>query len=292
MPATATLAEVVRDAIGRTTRALFEADPHLRRDEDPEWVHSSRVAVRRLRSDLRVFASFFDPVWVRETRAELRWLADLLAPVRDADVLLAHIASLACRLPAQDRAQTGVMCAGIAAARAEAQRRLRAAMDEPRYTALLARLTAAAHTPALVPEAGSGAVTVLIDEVRRAWRRVKKTTRKLGSNPSDDELHVLRIRAKRFRYGLEAVAPVLRARSGRFQRRLVELQDLLGELHDAVVERQRLRASAAGGPTAFVAGELARLETETRDRARRRWRRAWQITARAGRRFWRRWRAE
>ena len=65
---------------------LVSNDPATRLGE-AEPLHQMRVATRRLRSDLRTFRSLLDPAWTDETRAELKWLGELLGAVRDADVL-------------------------------------------------------------------------------------------------------------------------------------------------------------------------------------------------------------
>src|SRR5262249_15156244 len=71
--------------------------------------------------------------------------------------------------------------------------------------------------------------------IREALRWLLARGRKMGTKPSDDDLHALRIRAKRLRYVVE----FLRELTGKPGRRLIEhmvrLQDLLGAHQDAVV---------------------------------------------------------
>ncbi len=73
-----------------------------------------------------------------------------------------------------------------------------------------------------------------------------------------EELHRVRILAKRARYATEAVLPVLPA-AARFAEAVTDLQNVLGEAQDRVVAIDWLRAT---GPTldpaaAFAAGQLA-----------------------------------
>jgi len=86
----APLEELVRASIEKGVERLIKADPFVRLGDDPEAVHSARVATRRLRSDLRTFRPILDAPWSEALRAELRWLGELLGRVRDADVLLAR----------------------------------------------------------------------------------------------------------------------------------------------------------------------------------------------------------
>src|SRR5581483_6744522 len=110
--------------------------------DEPEAVHDMRVAIRRLRSTLRTFR----PLWNQEragaVRDELKWLADLLGPVRDGEVML-H------RLTAAVRDEPPELVVGPVAERIREwltggvqrdRQRLLAALGSPRYLALLVAL--------------------------------------------------------------------------------------------------------------------------------------------------------
>ena len=115
--------------------------------------------------------------------------------------------------------------------------------------------------------------------MRRASSRLHKTVESLPASPSDEDLRTVRILAKRCRYAAEACAPSLGKRTHRFAHATRGLQDVLGELNDAVVSEQWLRDWAAGtsdGPGAFAAGELAALQRATARQARSQWSEAWQ----------------
>src|SRR5205814_9825308 len=91
LPAGSAAGTVVRHAIATAVIRLLRHDAVVRLDEDPEGVHQARVATRRLRSDLRTFASLLEPAWVAALTEELKWLAEHLGAARDADVLLARL---------------------------------------------------------------------------------------------------------------------------------------------------------------------------------------------------------
>ena len=71
---------------------------------DPiDAVHELRVAIRRLRADLRIFARVLDPVWFQATQKQLRDIGCSVGEVRDLDVVgirLEHVAEL---LPESER---------------------------------------------------------------------------------------------------------------------------------------------------------------------------------------------
>ena len=71
------------------------------------------------------------------------------------------------------------------------------AMAGPRYVELLDRLVAAAQNPVLLPEADGKATEVLPALVLRPWKKLAKAVKELDDPPPDEQLHAVRIRAKR-----------------------------------------------------------------------------------------------
>jgi 8-oxo-dGTP pyrophosphatase MutT (NUDIX family) len=126
----------------------------------------------------------------------------------------------------------------------------------------------------LLPEAELPAKDVLPGLVRQPLRALTRQVKALGDGGSEDELHQVRIRAKRARYAAEAVAPVLGKRARAVARAAASLQETLGEHQDAIVAERWLRAWVQGSrsvPAAFTAGELAGLERAAAADARARW---------------------
>ena len=64
--------------------AIFDGDIGLRRGHDP--IHDTRVAIRRLRSTIRVFGKLLDRSATQDLDDELKWFAGLLGEVRDRQV--------------------------------------------------------------------------------------------------------------------------------------------------------------------------------------------------------------
>ncbi len=89
---------------------------------------------------------------------------------------------------------------------------------------------------------------------QRQWRRLYKAVGRLGDKPSDDDLHRVRIQTKRLRYLADVASNVMpseanRRAASRTAKAATALQDVLGDLHDAVVTEQWLRETAALAPT-------------------------------------------
>jgi len=110
--------------------------------------------------------------------------------------------------------------------------------------------------------------------------------RQLPENPTDPELHRIRILAKRARYAAEAVAPVAGRDASAFARAAAKLQTVLGEHQDSVTAQAWLRAAKVTGRRAFVAGELIALEHIAAGESRAEWPRAWKSLDRKKLRDW------
>jgi CHAD domain-containing protein len=277
--ADASAGNVVRRAIALSVIRLILHDPVVRLDVDPEGVHQARVATRRLRSDLRTFRPLVEEPWSSGLRDELGWLADLLGDVRDGDVLLERLRHRVAELPdAHEREDAAAVLATVGDERDTAQSALLEALRSPRYLRLLDSLVAAASDPALRERASAPASDVVPGLVRRPWHKLEKRVGKLADDPPDEQLHAVRIRTKRVRYAAEAAEPIVSKPARRFAKAAEALQDVLGELNDAVVAEHWLAKWARHGCSQ---GELRAAEAlAERERAaarlhRERWPAAW-----------------
>jgi len=236
-----------------------EAAARLARD--PEGVHQLRVGLRRLRALVGAYRDTLAPEAHQLLSRELRWLQQELNPARDWDVFIASsLDPIAERVPELKPAQEAAkeLCD-------LAQVRARAALDSPRYTALLLRsylwLATGAWTAAdsaiLDRPVGDFAAGIL----QRRDRRLRKFGGK-RADLSEPELHRLRLMAKKQRYVAEFFREVYpRKATGKYIDALARIQDVLGPLNDALVshhlieELERFLADVPShGPTAAARG--------------------------------------
>ena len=190
----------------RASARLLEHDWRLRaavNDTAAEDIHQTRVATRRLRSDLRTFDVVLDPVWVGHVRTDLKWLGSALGYVRDADVLAGQLEGA----PEE-------ICSQLAGQRAEADKRISAVLADDRYLLLLDHLHAATNGPPFVVgeddiRPDDKASKVLPSLVGARWHALRRQVRKAGHHPSDERLHRIRIKSKQLRYAAEAATPVM-----------------------------------------------------------------------------------
>jgi CHAD domain-containing protein len=272
--------DVVRYALASSVAKLLRHDPGVRVGDDPEDVHQARVATRRLRSHLRTFRSLVDEHWASHLRDELAWLADVLGGVRDAEVLLARLEHKIARLPEPDRAPAGLLLETLRTDREERRVLLLEALRGDRYVALLDELVDAARRPRLPLRIGDeDDDATLRSVVRRPWEQLRKAVEALPDEPTDAQLHDIRIRSKRARYAAEAVEPAFGKAARQLARRITDVQDALGEHQDAVIAAEWLRRAAArthDESVGFAAGQLAAFEHADATAARATWSKPWR----------------
>jgi triphosphatase len=234
------------DQLQRNQRGVVECS-------DPEFIHQARVALRRLRSALVLFAG----VVPRESWAawapELRWLADELGAARDWDVLEEELLPpLAAHM--HGRKPLGYLPRRVHAERLKARRRARAATLSPRYGALVLGiecwLAARAWRPGATAEQQAqldAAVRPLADALlERRHRQVRRRGRHLA-RLSDAQRHRLRVTAKKLRYAVDFFATLYPRKAARpYLAALVALQDVLGALNDDATALRHAAQLCAG----------------------------------------------
>lgn len=257
-----TAAELVTSALTGSAAHLVDHIAVVVLDEDVEGVHQARVAIRRLRSDLRTAGPLLDKKAIEPLHRELDWLMSSLGEVRDLDVLLARLREDVKRLEAADRAAAEVVLDQAREDRAAAYERLRSDLRTPRCAALLEGIARIATNPPLRGRDGQKpAAKVLPRLVRAPVRDLRREVRKLGPVPDDEDLHRIRIRVKHLRYATELAAPAVGQKARKASRKLARMQDVLGEHNDARLALMRLRdlGERTGHVGAWTSGLLGGL---------------------------------
>ena len=228
---------------------------------DPEFVHQARVALRRLRTGLHLFAPALPPRFVKHWSARWHHSARALGEARNWDVLATEGWASWLGPMADDPALQPVR-AWVQSQRLQANQRARACLHEPAHALdLLAfsRAVLALPTPSRPPESkplSRWAARRLQDPHRQLLMRTRKA---LSKGPKSR--HALRIAIKKLRDAQELLGGLLPERSQRDTARLAKAQSLLGELND-LSTAQGLLADCPLDAAATVLAEIdARLAT-------------------------------
>jgi CHAD domain-containing protein len=263
---------------------ILAHDPGTRLGTDPEALHKFRVAVRRLRAVLRAARPILDRAWTDQLRDELAWLGKALGAVRDHDVLLEHVRAQAPTMSPDEQAPLERLAEAIETQREGTRGELLEVLSSQRYLELLGRIELAGELPRW-----NGVRRSVKNLAAREFRKFERELDRLEPEPSNAELHRLRVRGKRARYAGELAAPAVGKAAHRFVARAKDVQDVLGEHQDAVVAEDRLREliRAKRDPgISFVAGRLIERQRLRMSAARRRSPKALRKLRKAGRKAW------
>lgn len=271
----------VRAKLDREIRALLDHEPGTRSGADPEDLHQMRVALRRMRSVLKLSGKLVGE-GAEPVRAELGWLGQSLGEVRDYDVLIGHLREVIADFEVRDQAAGRRLVSRFVTERGAAKRRLTRALSSTRYSAMLREASVLARREDSPEEPiVDSAPHDLIAGLAKPHRKLAKAVRALPADPPDDDLHALRIHGKKLRYAAELAQTSAKKKQAVKIKALIkatkDFQTVLGDHQDAVIAAERMRTvlDDADGPVGFVAGRVAERELARRAEARAGWPAAW-----------------
>jgi len=262
---------------------------NLRLEKDVEAIHQMRVTTRRMRAAVRVFRDALGDT-ASDVKDKLSHIADALGPCRDSDVLVEFLHRHA---KASGPSAQPFLAGLLAAEKRRRKQRYRdavAAMRSRTCTRFVTRfhrsLCESCGSPKALKSNGETATRTTRSEaprvLQRPLKRVLEYPRSLDRLPGE-ELHLLRIDCKRLRYAAEFFADLYPDGLRDVISIMKRMQDLLGNVHDCDVYRERIRRymrrrqshSPAHDETAGARAVLRHLEEwreENLDAATRAWR--------------------
>lgn len=271
-------------------------------DEDPEYLHQMRVALRRLGSAFKVFSRLLPPHVLQPPLGDIRWLTQSLGPLRDCDVFTENCLT---PLASQLAGHRGLHALQRACARRRErlQRDAARAVRSRRYQRFVLGLSAWLASDAwqtLVDADTARALRQPAERYARAAlrrRHARVLQRGRGwSHLSAAKLHRLRVAAKKLRYAAGFFAELYASEGGgggQRTRRLLgvleDLQDALGGMNDCAVADRLIRELRAAAPSGAMLDDAVELLTSWNAAAlarhRERLRAAWKAL-RTTERFW------
>ncbi len=210
--------------------------------DHPEGVHQMRVAMRRMRSALRIFRPVLPPEQYARVGDEVKWLTKSLADTRDLDVFMDEIVGPVAAAFPEEPAFT-VMMARLAADRDAARAEARQAVGSPRYTRFLLETGAwmARQEWRNQPVNESSVllfqpITALTDQlIAKRFKKVRKDGKRFAEMTVEQK-HQLRIDVKRLRYAIDFFSSLYNPKRVKaFIGHLQKLQDGLGYMNDLAV---------------------------------------------------------
>jgi CHAD domain-containing protein len=243
------LTDSLADAGLKTWRYQFcevlRREPETRLGQDIEALHDMRVATRRLRASFEVFGDAFDPQILHPYLKGLRATGRALGRARDMDVFLEKANHYCENLPVRRQASLRPLIEGWQAECTEAHQAMITYLDSEdyyRFQASFAQFLQPREDGVSTLNTAGPALRLVIPGL--IYTRLNNVTAYKFIMPqiTMTQLHSLRIEFKKLRYTVEFFREVL----GKPAKPVIDvikiLQDHLGDLHDADVATDVLRA--------------------------------------------------
>lgn len=258
------------DGLRRIARGQLEMSIERLEGETDEdlgtAVHETRKGLKRLRAAVRLGRDELGDEAYRRENVAFRDAGRRLGAARDTRVLLETFDALADRYPNEappERYERFKRT--LVGQHGAAQRRLHAgaAIDE-----VLGELRRACARVGDWPLEREGLET-LAPGFKRIYRGSRRAYRTARREPSTENLHELRKRAKYLWYAAQIVRSAATKKMKRIARRAHELSDLIGEEHDLALLAERAHERRDRFPEGTAPGELAALTERRRAELRR-----------------------
>ncbi len=233
------LAQAGRVGIARHAKKLYGHHDDVMNSDDEEAVHQMRVATRRMRAVLAATEEVFKPKAIKPLGKPLRRVARDLGQVRDGDVFLSQLRTYRNTLQPEEQADFDAFIDRVQAERDAAQITLRHELTSKRYQRLLDDLTAFLTQPFKDVVASDEDLPSLVRHRAGSacWSRYEAVRRYETILPTatSEQLHALRIAGKHLRYTLELFEAPLGPEAETLLKPVRDLQEQLGNIHDADV---------------------------------------------------------
>ncbi|MDF1514024.1 MAG: CHAD domain-containing protein [Anaerolineae bacterium] len=216
-------------------------DAGSQRGEDIEFIHDMRVAVRRMRAALRIFATYIPEAAINMTLKTLKKTGRVLGVVRDMDVFRLNYELYAITNQVETRHSS--LTVAWNAAYNQARSQLLRTLTGNRYQTFRSSFAETMHN--VLSSAGAAPpvqkqIWVTIDQQQQnVFAHYNLLQKRYPVSLYD--YHQLRISLKYLRYCLEYFQLILDESGQAYIAQMKILQDHLGMLQDAVVARQKIR---------------------------------------------------
>jgi CHAD domain-containing protein len=230
---------------------LFRNMEMALKTSDVEDIHDLRVASRRLREGLALFAPCYPAADINRLVRKTRQITRLLGDIRNADEALAFWQVLADKVDEDGYSELEQLIESFRKDRRKLLRKLHAGLNKLSPSSLRDQYLRTINSPSLftlqpngidlfAPLAGfaKGSIDARLAEVMKGLPEA----RKCGEVEAQ---HLLRIAVKHFRYRMEILSPLIGTRYGALHAAVKGYQEVLGKMHDldvfaAIIQGQEM----------------------------------------------------
>ena len=215
--------------------------------ENIEELHDMRVATRRMRSAFDIFGPAFDPKVMKRHLKGLRTIGRVLGRVRDMDVILENAINYQMKMKANARPGLEPLLNDWKETIDRQRSKLIKHLQSETYHSfkqnfnLFLQVSDNIKTQVTQNDGMNSRVRDTVPVLVYSRYAVVRAYESILPTASLSQLHALRIEFKKFRYSMEYFKEILGEGVNQAIDELKQLQDHLGELHDADVACQLVR---------------------------------------------------
>ena len=209
-------------------------------NKDPEFVHKTRVASRRLRAALPVFRSCFPRKEYKKWKNEIKKVTRLLADSRDLDVQIAFIQQYIEKLTSlTDKGSLEILMQNHKNRRNNIQPSLADEMQKLKASCILEDITTSCRQTISKQSNSNFNQTIILEKAK--WnitfglQNFLYMEEYVHKENEKQKHHEMRIFAKKLRYTMEIFAPLYKNKLLKEIDSIKKYQDTLGEMHDCDV---------------------------------------------------------
>ena len=207
---------------------------------DPEGVHSMRVASRRLRSALRDFTPYLHKRRLSSALKSLRDIADALGEVRDQDVAILALEKLQTNTSHDVSPALKQVIDARKEVRDQARKELMAMLEDEQLKKLELSFIASVDEATVDKTRTQSPLPISFRKMSRAiildrLKELEKLSNGLFRPFEVETLHEMRIAAKRLRYAIELFEQCWGRPIATYAKRTAQMQTALGDVHDCDV---------------------------------------------------------
>lgn len=229
--------EVLRLRIRSRLRSLLERESEVLSGFSAYDVHRIRVILRKMRALLECGDGIYEAEDLTQFKRGFRRMTRFLGEIRDCDAFGEHVRRILDITQLPQPFEKGLM-----RIRQNALKNFKELLTHDKHQLFLQQFAEFAT----MPQSGStlhiqSVPVVLTQRIAQHRKRLAQPHPKSLIKMNDDALHDLRIEVKHLRYLLECFADVLLPAGEVALQRLIDVQDHLGTIQDAVVAQQLLQ---------------------------------------------------
>ena len=255
--------------------------------QDIEHIHRMRVASRRLRAALPLFASCFPEKKYQQWMEEIRKVTRALGEARDTDVQIAFLTKLIKKRDARKHADdpdsapsfrlTGdvetILLSGLQKKRLKLQTAVVSSLENLENSGVIDEMRVFFHNQEMRAKSTRkkpspyGIAPVAASRIARRLTKLHSYEGWVHNPDAIAEHHAIRIAAKKLRYTMEVYGPLYRRGLKKPLSRVKKIQEILGDLHDCdvwidtvmvMLVKERLTSQATTGPKNMRVSKVTR----------------------------------